>query len=151
LKRTIYKFLRTIVNPNIPCLEQNQIITETLQKFSIGNTPAGEVLQLIENRLNNLLQEKVILSPTFRKVETENFLQSCKNLTTKKRMGKREPNMPDVWGAGRIFAFSGLDGFADRIILQKSCGIAEFGVICCLLAICWHLLAICWQFAWFSP
>jgi len=51
-------YYRTVVNPNIPYLEQNQIITETLQKFSIGNTPAGEVLQLIENRLNNLLQEK---------------------------------------------------------------------------------------------
>ncbi len=51
-------YYRTIVNPNIPYLEQSQIITETLQKFTIGNTPAGKVLQLIENKLNNLLQEK---------------------------------------------------------------------------------------------
>ena len=49
-------YYRTIVNPNIPYLEQKQIITETLQKFTIGDASAGEVLQEIENKLNNLLK-----------------------------------------------------------------------------------------------
>ncbi|NOX96588.1 MAG: sugar ABC transporter substrate-binding protein [Nitrospirae bacterium] len=48
----------TIVNPNIPFLEQDQIMNETLEKFTIGNTPAEKVLQLIENKLNNLLKEE---------------------------------------------------------------------------------------------
>ncbi len=51
-------YYRTVVNPNIPYMEQDQIIGENLQKFTIGDTSAGEVLQLIQNRLNNILEKK---------------------------------------------------------------------------------------------
>jgi len=49
-------YYRTIVNPYIPYMEQNQIINENLENFSIGDASAEEVLQLIENKLNNVLK-----------------------------------------------------------------------------------------------
>jgi len=49
---------RTMVNPRIPYMEQGQIINQTMEMFSIGDTPAEEVLRLIEKKLNNLLEEE---------------------------------------------------------------------------------------------
>lgn len=51
-------YYRTIVNPHIPYMEQNQIIEENLAKFTVSDTPVEEALQLVEKRLNNLLKEK---------------------------------------------------------------------------------------------
>ncbi|MBI4242569.1 MAG: sugar ABC transporter substrate-binding protein [Planctomycetes bacterium] len=49
-------YYRTIVNPHISYREQERIIVENLERFTIGNTSIDEVLELIENRLNNLLE-----------------------------------------------------------------------------------------------
>jgi len=51
-------YYRAVVNPYIPYMEQNRVISENLEKFTIGDTSAEEVLKRIENRVNNLLKGK---------------------------------------------------------------------------------------------